>query len=213
MKKALLVLILFVLSVSAGWKDSTVLNWNGYLDTASIAGILVDGTKKYTSGFVLGDGEDLIVICKVSDTAETGFENDSVHFEWGIQTGDICLDTGATLDTCWSYTIVIDTMDAGAYGTYNNQTMGTDQTITYTLGGHDTTNLDGYVYQKAKPELSDIWDCIVRGWVNSLGDPSKDAAGLDIQFQFIQKQFTPIRQNNVKIEQFICSNFVVRERM
>lgn len=193
MKKLLLILVLFSLTY-AGWRDSVVLNRNGWSDTASISGILVDGTKKYTSIFNLGDGMDLLVICKVNDTAEAGFADDSVNFEWGIQTGCQCLDTGGTLDTCWDEHIVCDTMDAGAYGTANNQLMGTNRSLTRTLGGHDTTSLDGYVYQVRNPEFDDIWNCLVRGWVNSIGDPSKDGAGLDLQFQFIQKQYNFFRR-------------------
>ena len=187
-------IFILALNLFAGWRDSVCLNWNGYTDTASISGTLTDGTKKYTSFFVIGDNMDLIAVCMVDDTAEAGFADDSVNYEWGIQTACVCLDSGETIDTCLDEEIVLDTMDAGAYGTANVQTMGTDESVTRTLGGHDTTNVDGYVYQVRRPEYRDIWNCLVRGWVNSIGDPSKDGAGLDIRFQFIQKQYNSVRR-------------------
>ena len=194
MKKTLFVLLVFVLSTYAGWRDSIVLNWNGWLDTAAIAGILVDGTNKYTRVFSLADGDDVRIVCMVDDTAETGFADDSVNFEWGYQTASICLDTGGTIDTCWDCPAVVDTMDAGSYGTVTDMTMSTAGAITRTLGDVDTSNLDGYVFQSRQPDIMAEWDMLIRFWVNSLGDPSKDGAGLDLQFQMIQKQYISTRR-------------------
>jgi hypothetical protein len=189
MKKALLVLLFFVLNVSAGWRDSVVLNWNGWLDTASITDTLIDGTKSYTRVFPLADGSDVRVICLVDDTAEAGFADDSVNFEWGYQSGSLCLDSGETIDTCWDIPCVIDTCDAGNYSTLTVSTMSVTGEISRTLQTVDTLLIDGYAMQSRAPDIMNEWDMLIRFWVNSLGDPSKDGAALDIRFQFIQKQY------------------------
>lgn len=189
MKKLFIVLLFCAVSVySLTFKDSTVVNWNGWLDTSSIGSVLVDGTVQYTRARSLTDGEDIRIICKVNDTAETGFASDSIYFEWGYQTGDKCLNGSDLLDTCWDDRIVIDTMNLDSLGTDNVGYTSADGSITRYYGGADTSNVTGFAIQSRwiVPE----WGTMFRIWVNSLGDPSKDAAGLDLYFDVKRRKYS-----------------------
>jgi len=185
MRKLLLLLIPFLLFADE--------NYTGVGDTASISSVLVDGTKQYTTVFNMR-GEDVWIAMLVDDTAESGFANDSTYYEWGIQLGSPCLDSGETEDTVWEDHIVIDTMVVDSFGVSNNATMGTDGAITRYISGIDTSSVSGYATQMRKPDITDVYAPLIRGWVNSLGDPSKDGNGLDIRFQFIQKAYVPTRR-------------------
>lgn len=179
--KTFLLLMLIPLFLYAGE------NYNGFKDTSSISGVLVDGTKKYTTAFDLSPGHDFWIIAMVNDTSEDGFASDSINFEWGIQVGNWCLDTGEAADTCWEAHTPVDTIAQDSLGVSNNYTFA-NGAITRTKGGVDTLSVGGYAYQMVKIDLDDIWGCFIRGWVNSLGDPSKDGYGLDIRFHFMQRR-------------------------
>jgi len=192
MKKFLLLLVFVSIGYSGTIRESLVQNWNGYLDTAYIDGILVDRTKKYTKWFKLSDYRALRLLTKCNDTAETGFANDSVNFEYGFQTGNVTLNSSGLVDTCIDVPIAIDTMVADSFGVTNNGVYNvSDGSITRIGNSIDTSSVSGFAVKSNI--ISFQWDCLVRFWVNSLGDPSKDDSGILLEFEVKREIYDPVR--------------------
>ena len=140
----LLITLLFVL---AGARDADVSNWNGWSDTAITAGVMSNGTVKYTRAFNLTDGEDLTLLVKVLDTTEVGFAADTFDLRYGFQGGLITTNTLGKRDTAWWRTIWIDTLVSDSLGKIADGYA--DSTLTWYEGKKslDTTYVTGYSYQ------------------------------------------------------------------
>jgi hypothetical protein len=102
-KLAILILILFNALVFSQP------NYSGYKDTVAVADFQGTGTGT-TRAFVL-NYKKLRVSALADDTAETGYASDSIQFQWGIQTGNVLLNSSGKRDTTWQEKLVVDTFD------------------------------------------------------------------------------------------------------
>jgi len=189
--KKLFVLVLVLFALSYGRTEPKVQNWNGWLDTVGVTDVLDSATVYYTKAFRLSDGEDVRILCKVNDTAEDGFADDSVNFEWGYQTGSLCLNSSGVLDTAWDDLMTVDTMTADSFGVAKKGVVDPTGALTRYYKQADTTNVTGYAVQSRW--LVPEWDVIFRFYVVSLGGLQKGDAALDLEFQVLRRIYSQTR--------------------
>ena len=192
MRKATLILFLMV-----GLVFGQVYNTTPYTDTCWITDTLDSATVYYGKTFNVADAQPLkYMVCKVNDTAEAGYANDSVQFEWGYERGFLSLDSAADEDTVWERVhIFVDSMCVGNFGAAIISGTVTHDILTpdFTYAGEaDTSNVTGFAVQ-VRPLGNYHYSHFIRPWVKSLGKANKDAAALYLQFHLIQKKYSYTR--------------------
>lgn len=125
-------------------------NFSGYKDTVAVAGFKGTATGT-TRAFELSRYEDLRVSAMANDTVEPGYDSDSAHFFWGVQVGDIVINTSGRRDTTWLDKFIVDT--------FNILTAGNLVPPAYTLDSAslaphrvfiDTLNVTGFAIQSRR---------------------------------------------------------------
>lgn len=193
MKKLILIILILSTINAKTFRDSILTNWNGYLDTTSISSALATGTIRYGSAFPLTDGENIRLICMVDDTAETGFADDSILFEWGIVVGNVVLNANNALDTSWKVVnpIVIDTMDVDSFGNVRYSYFGTDGSYTTRTKLIDTTTVTGFAVEDVL--ISPEWSGLFKPFAKGLGGKQRLGKALKFRFAIIRRQYQQVR--------------------
>jgi len=170
------------------------LNWNGYGDTSIITDTLDSATIYYGGFLPMSRYENLKITVKCNDTAEAGFKNDSVNFEWGFQTGTFSKDSAGKRDTIFAKEdrFIVDTMCADSFGVGTAGSINSSGTLTRSWNqASDTSQIIGYAIQRR--QFSPEWDVLIRPWAKSLGGLNKDGAPLKLIFQFDQRTAKPVK--------------------
>lgn len=165
--KAILIIMLFaVLAIGQ-------VNYSGYKDTALVTDFNADSTG-VTRAFELSAYEELRVYALADDTSSAGYASDSIHFHWGIETGNIVLNTSNKKDTTWITRFVVDTFDilTAANMVTQYKVIGTAGTATITTLFIDTVNVAGWAVQDRLmfPSITSLWAPIYRFWYTGLGN-------------------------------------------
>ena len=147
-------------------------NYSGYRDTVAVSGFQSNGTG-VTRAFELSRYEDLRVFALANDSSEAGYASDSIHFHWGIETGDIVINTSGKRDTTWLTRFVVDTFDilTAANLVEPYKVISNAGAVTKTTLFIDTVNVTGWAVQDRLPfgSLTDVWAPIFRFWYAGLG--------------------------------------------
>lgn len=188
MKKAL---IFVIFAFSALFADD---NWNWLRDTLAVTSGFDSAVTVYTTALPLSGSEDIRVVVKADDTSNAGHSGDSIHFEYGYQTGSLCLDTGNNADTCWDDLVILDTFDLDSLGVSQKSYVKTGTShgtlVKYWNRHADTTHCTGYSYQSRwfVPE----WDGLIRFWAT--GMQNNCACALDLVFDVKRRKWVPVRE-------------------
>ena len=183
--------VLFVLmSVGVCFSNE---NYTGYGGTEFIDTIddFRTDSLKYSKAFNLSKYENLRVDVLADDTSSAGFESDSVHFRWGIQTGHPIKNASGLLDTSWNpVLIVLDTLNSVA-GTWGPQyaPMGVDGTTNNSFGVIDSLSVTGLMMQSKSPVVD--WDVLFRGWAQSMTS-NKKSKFIFLKFNVVQRLYTNV---------------------
>jgi len=161
---------ILIILLAAGLCFSESYNYSGYLDTSNVTGL--SGTAEVQSKtFQLSKGEDMRIIIACDDRSLNGYANDSVQFEWGLQTFTLALDSsGSTVDTAWGTKFAVDSVSSDSFGIVHiGQTSGNgDATITFPtgLGDVDTIHMAGFAVQSRW--IVPPWDVFFYVWAKGL---------------------------------------------
>lgn len=165
-------------------------NYNGFLDTVLVSDTLGAGDLFYSAAMNLSKDEDIRLLVKANDTAETGFADDSVAVYYGYQTGKATLGSDGERYTAWDGEMIIDTMLASEYGAVGSGTIAATGVLTRTWGGADTSNVSGFAYQSRwfVPE----WDHQIRFFVKGITG-NKQASALHLVLEIGRRLKIPTK--------------------
>ena len=155
MKILLLVSLLFSASFAqinfAGFKDTAVVRFSG-----TATGV--------TKAMNLTEYENMRFSAMANDTSAAGFVGDSIKFRWGIQLGDVVLNSSNRADTTWQDKIVLDTFDilTTTNMTITESIIAADGSIARPTKFIDTINVTGFAVQNA--EVLPPWAPVFRFW-------------------------------------------------
>jgi hypothetical protein len=177
--------IICVLALVAVANAQQIFNWNGINDTAIISDLVADSTR-YTKAFQLDRWEDPAVLVKIDDTSSAGYSGDSVLVKYGYQLGYPTRDSAGSRDTLWWYRVVLDSLDASAYGTLTDAVADSSGTLVINKTLSDTSDIAGYAcqlieYTPRRPAP------LVRYWLEGLTGTSHDS--LVVEVQHIQRLY------------------------
>lgn len=138
----------------SGWKDTAAVN--GWRGTAS-------GT---TRAFELSQYENIRFYACAVDTHIVGYGSDSIHFQWGIEIGDVIQNRSGFRDTSWQERIIIDTFNIRTSANLVKQYKVIDSSGTvYNLNSFiDTIGVAGWAVQDRNPFNGMPWAPIFRYW-------------------------------------------------
>lgn len=164
MRAMLVVMVLAGLCFGRGRSD--IDSWNGWLDTAAIAGTITGDSVVYSAPFILTDGLNTRWVVRIDDTTNAGLTTDSISGVFGYQTGSITTNSSAVKDTAWDRLISLDSMTTtdlkNGSALANKGTMDSTGTITRGTRLLDTTQVSGYaVYTR---NFAPEWDELIRAW-------------------------------------------------
>lgn len=140
-------------------------NYSGYRDTTAVSSFNADSTG-VTKAFELSRYENIRLIVFADDTSEAGYASDSIKFSWGIELGDVILNSSNVRDTTWQGRYIVDTFDiltaANSALKYSSlDSMGRYNKI---RGFIDTSYVTGWAVQDVEPFDYIPWAPIFRFW-------------------------------------------------
>jgi len=144
-------------------------NYSGYRDTVAVTAFNADSSG-VTRAFELSQFENLRVHAMANDTSSAGYDGDSIQFQWGIQLGDIVINSSAKRDTTWLEKILVDTFDIMTAGNLVAPVKTTDSLgfVGQARLFIDTSNVTGYAIQSRA--VVPYWAPIFRFWYAGIGD-------------------------------------------
>lgn len=150
------------------------MNYSGYKDTVAVSDFNADSSG-VTKAFDLSRYEDLRVAVYADDSSEAGYDSDSINFAWGIQFGNVVINTSGLRDTTWQGRYTVDTFDILTAGNltpnyYNIDSSGYYQKTRLFI---DTSNVTGWAVQDRQPFINACrrpWAPLFRFWYIGLGD-------------------------------------------
>lgn len=145
-------------------------NYTGYGDVAHLDTVDAFNADSlaYTKAFKLSAYEDVRIDILVDDTTNAGFDGDSCHFEWGIQTGHLVKNASGTVDTLWNPVhVVVDTVNTVSWTVGPQYTdIEADGTYDDVFGVMDTSEVTGFAVQSRSPVVA--WDVLFRVYLRGL---------------------------------------------
>jgi hypothetical protein len=168
-------------------------NFSGYRDTAYVSDFQSDSAG-VTRAFELSRYENLRLYACADDTTEAGYDSDSICFQWGIEMGDIVLNTSGTRDTTWQERYVVDTFDIITTANMVKPVLTLDSIGMFNNPKSfiDTVNVSGWAVQNCEPFYRIPWSPIYRFWYAGL-------AGNRIEDGFIPLMFGQTRRFYVNV--------------
>lgn len=136
--------VMFVVVVANAQK-----NYTGYRDTVLVADFNADSAG-VTRAFELSQYEAMRLYALADDTSSDGYASDSVLFKWGIQIGNVMINTSNVKDTTWGERVLIDTFDIATADNLVEQELSIDTIYgsTHQLRLFiDTINVSGFAVQ------------------------------------------------------------------
>jgi len=148
---------------------SAQFNYSGYLDTAEVAGWRGTATGT-TRAFELSKFENILLKAHANDTGSSGYASDSIQFQWGIEVGDITVNTIGKKDTTWQERYIVDTFDILTTGNMVKPYHVIDTTGSYGMTKLfiDTVYVTGWAVQSREPFATIPWYPIYRFWYTGL---------------------------------------------
>lgn len=182
--KALILFVAVFAALSFGQASG---NWNGWGDTAYVAGFTGTGTV-YSPLFKLSSMENACFDVYAKDSGSAaGITNDSLQFVWGIQFVHPSYQSGAGTTVKYKYSrrLIIDTLDMWGTNVFIDTLLNLDNTGTYPfLQKTIDTSFSGWAMQSR--QFSPQWDVSFRFWATGLA-MNKKATYIPLVFQQIRR--------------------------
>ncbi|MBN1294374.1 MAG: hypothetical protein JXB48_21235 [Candidatus Latescibacteria bacterium] len=142
-------------------------NYSGYKDTAGVIDFNADSSG-FTKALELSQYENMRVSVMANDTSSSGYASDSIFFQWGIQLGDVVINSSGIRDTTWLEKILVDTFDIATSGNLVVP-VKTPDSLGYCGQAKlfiDTSNVTGYAVQNRA--VFPYWSPVFRFWYSGL---------------------------------------------